>query len=207
MKNKLRIFLFLAILLNAKGFSQAPVKEKVFVSAIADKDTFEVNNPINKELKDYFHSSPLNYIPTTKKRIELIGCGKQIAKKEYWYTDKWHSRFVAAFACEKDKCPFFVFSEKGGATYMTMDTLIELRSNVSEPLFGKNDFINQKLTDIVLRFGKTYIKKNGYLIYHDYTDKILILNAPKDKVISYKFVRLNKSIKMFSDLDKEIFKF
>jgi len=70
-------------------FSQTAANK--FISTIPEKDTFNVSNPINQELLDYF-SDPNNYqkgmyFYSTK---GLNNCAKAIPKKEYWHSDKEH---------------------------------------------------------------------------------------------------------------------
>jgi hypothetical protein len=84
--------------------------------------------------------------------------------------------------------------------------VIEIYASMPESLFGKNDFVGRNIKKITEQFGNTYIKKNDFIVYSDYKNKILMFYAPEDKVVFVKFLRLNKSILQFKDLDKDIFK-
>jgi len=84
--------------------------------------------------------------------------------------------------------------------------LVEIYAYAPEPLFGKNDFVGQNIKKITNRLGNTFIKKNNFIIYSNYKNKILVLYAPFDKVVFFKFLRLNNAIPIFTDIQKGILK-
>ncbi len=200
-------FRSITILLFVLGSSTSAFSQnQILKDSIPDKDTFNISIPINKELADYF-TDPLGKSLLSYFNQGVVDCIGNVSKKPYWYSDQQHSIYRVLAHCTNDKTPtLFCAGNKVGELGGSGDTLIEFSSLYSEKSLSKNDFVNKQTKDLTKRFGSTYIKKNGYIIYSDYKNSLLVLFTTGKKVTFFRYVRMNKSVTCFKDIDKGILK-
>ncbi|MGZ3861886.1 MAG: hypothetical protein ACXVPN_07460 [Bacteroidia bacterium] len=204
MKHYLTLSLLIALMIGSLKSQQSSN-----FAGISDKLAFDESQPLNKELSNYF-SDPHNAVKAAEffASTDMINCTKEIHRKNYWHTREKNNQYMMLFSCKKDKSPFFVCFEKNEGALKASDLksgFLQISSDVEEKGFGKNNFVGKNIKDLISRFGNTYIKKDIYLVYGDYNDKILLFIVKDEKITFFKYVWMNKTIKSFEDLDRNVF--